>query len=616
MMRNLAALQAIARQIRRDVCTMTTRAGSGHLTSSLSAVEIAVSLFFAGVFRADWKTPHAPNNDRFVLSKGHAAPLLYAVAASAGAISEKELGSLRRFGSRLEGHPSTRFPIIDAPTGSLGQGLSAGAGMALAARLSRLSYHTYVLLGDGEMSEGAVWETCAHAARERLGSLTAIVDVNRLGQSGATPLGWNLSAYERRFASFGWKAFCVDGHNLRELFKAFRIAARGGAKPVAIIAKTVKGKGVPFVENRNGWHGKALNKNELSRALKTLGPREPRITMRFIRPPAQATPLPTKRKKSALAIRRVRDAMSPREAFGFALVNEATRRPHIVACDADVKNSTYLQYFARAFPKRFFECGIAEQHMVAMALGFASRGYIPVVATFAAFLMRAFDQIRMAQYAHPRLILVGTHGGVSVGADGPSQMGLEDIAMMRTIRSATVLSPSDAFSTEQCVSLACTTPGIVYLRLMRNPVPSVLAKPHRFSRGGSRIVRNARHAPVTIFATGVTVQSACAASDVLVKERIGVRVIDCYCVKPIDTKAVQSAARTSKALLVVEDHVPEGGLADAVRSALPQSIPLCSLAVTKEPRSGTPAQLLAYEGIDEHAIVRTVLRMMKSKRYP
>lgn len=614
-MARISTLADIAKSIRIAILRSTTAAGSGHPTSSLSAVELVTALFFGGIFRADLHLPQHSNNDRFILSKGHASPLLYSLYAAAGVVSDRELLTLRKFGSRLQGHPMSVFPYAEAPTGSLGQGLSIGLGIALAGRLQKHSYRTYVLLGDGEMSEGSVWETMQLAAYKKVDTLTAILDVNRLGQSGPTMLGHRVRSYARRAEAFGWKTTVVEnGHKVAAVLRAYRSALATKGRPTMIIAKTIKGKGVSFLENKNGWHGKALSQEQCEKALAEFGTAK-KIIGKFAVPSSFKV-----RRGSIYAAHTSGSARqpnytfptSPRKACANALVRLAKPYPNMVVLDSEVKNSTYTELFQSAQPDRFIESYIAEQNMVGMAIGLASRGMVPVSATFAAFFTRAFDQLRMAQYAGTHQVYVGTHVGVSIGADGPSQMGLEDIAMFRTLAHCTVLYPSDAYSAERLVELALRSKALAYVRATRAELPLLYNAHTSFRIGGSRTLRSSKNDKATIVAAGITVHEALQAYDVLARRGTKVRVIDCYSIKPIDVRALVRAAEQTHHLIVVEDHRPEGGIAEAVRSALgTRAGSVQSLAVTRTPQSGTPEHLLREQGIDAEAIVEAVRKVVR-----
>ncbi|MFA6042937.1 MAG: transketolase [Patescibacteria group bacterium] len=601
-------LQALATRLRADVLRSTTAAGSGHPTSCLSAADLMAVLFFGGFFHADLKNPKYPNNDRLIFSKGHAAPLLYALYAAAGKIADHELLTLRKFGSRMEGHPTPAFPYTEAATGSLGQGLSVGVGMALASRMDKLTYRTFVLMGDSEMAEGQVWEAVQYAGFQKLSNLTAIIDVNRLGQRGQTMLGHNVAAYAKRLQAFGWQTFIVDGHDIPTIIEAYKKALREKGKPSAIIAKTLKGKGVSFLENKNGWHGKALPKFELRLALHELGKYDGKIRGVVSLPKRRA--LKVANAKPAKKVSYTRGALiATREAYGNALVRLAPTFPQLTVLDAEVSNSTFADHFQKAYPKKFLEMYIAEQNMVSVALGLAGRGKLPFVSTFAAFLSRAFDQFRMAQYSDTHLVACGSHAGVSIGVDGASQMGLEDIGMFRMLQNSVVLYPSDAVSCEKLVEQAAKAKGIVYLRSTREKTPVLYKNTEAFPIGGSKTLRENRHDVATIIAAGITLHEALKAAAELAKKKISARVIDLYCVKPIDTKTLRRAAKQTKHLITVEDHYAQGGIGEAVREAIAGiDVQLTTLAVRKTPHSGKPEQLLRYEGVDSQAIVRAVKR--------
>ncbi len=601
-------LTHLATLVRYYILRSTTKARSGHPTTSLSAADLMTALFFGGFLKADLKNPASSNNDRVIFSKGHASPLFYALYAAAGVVSEEELDSLRKFGSPLEGHPTMAFPYTEAATGSLGQGLSIGVGMALNAKyVDKLSYRTYVLLGDSEMSEGSVWEAMQSASYYKLDNLIAILDVNRLGQRGQTMYGHDLDIYSARAKAFGWDVRVIDGHTLEEITKAYEYALSAHEKPVMIIAKTLKGKGVSFIENKDGWHGKALSQEEYEKALVELG--EIDISMRgSITMPEQlesrkmqhasSVPVPSYDSNTLVATRR---------AYGNALVRLFPKFPDMVVLDAEVSNSTYAEIFKKAYPERFFEMYIMEQNMVGVALGFSRRGKIPFISTFAAFFSRAYDQIRMGQYSDANIKFVGSHAGVSIGEDGASQMGLEDLAMFRTLFGSIVLCPSDAYATEGLVEEAAKQKGVVYIRTTRKDTPLLYGPDEAFPIGGSKVLRSSGNDVATVVGAGVTLYEALAAYDALQKEDIAIRVVDLYSIKPLDVKTLQECASQTKALIVVEDHYPEGGIGEAVASALVGiSTPIYSLAVRKMPRSGKPDELLAYEEINKDMIIKKV----------
>jgi transketolase len=600
-------LEGLARLIRYYSLVSTTEAGSGHPTSSLSAADLMTGLMFGGTFRYDLDDPSHPNNDRLIFSKGHASPLFYALWAAAGNVSEKELLTLRKFGSPLEGHPTPAFRYTEAATGSLGHGLSIGVGMALNAKyLDKLPYRTYVLLGDSEMAEGSVWEAMELAAWYKLNNLIGIVDVNRLGQRGETMYGHDLSVYKNRISAFGWETIVIDGHHLPQIRTAFEQAARATDKPVMIIARTLKGKGVSFIEDKNGWHGKALKKDELKRALVELGPvdRERRGTIPM---PEDRRPPATLSRMAVPLSYRTDKPVSPRHAYGTALERLFPQFPDMVVLDAEVSNSTYSEIFRNSFPKRFFEMFIAEQNMAGAALGISLRGKIPFVSTFAAFLTRAADQVRMSQYSNANIKFCGSHAGVSIGEDGSSQMGLEDIALFRTILGSVVLYPSDAVSTERLVDEMAWHTGMVYMRTTRKDLPVLYRNDEAFWIGGSKVLRSNRKDVATIVAAGITLHEALKAYEELKKEGILVRIIDLYSVKPVDVATLRRAAFETGIIITVEDHFAEGGIADAVRTALSKHpVPVHALAVRAMPKSGKPDELLDYEEISWKAIVEAV----------
>ena len=602
MSNKMQRLEKLAQLLRYWILLETTSAGSGHPSSSLSAVEMMTALFFGGVLRLDPKNQKNANNDNVIFSKGHAAPLLYALLAAAGIIPEKELATLRREGSRLEGHPSVAVPFVKVATGSLGQGLSQGVGMAWHARyVAHSPATTYVLLGDSEMAEGSNYEAMASAAHYRLGNLVALLDVNRLGQTGPTQLAYDLSAYKKRVEAFGWKAIVVEeGHNFGKLLVAF-LQARRNTAPTMIIAKTLKGKSVKTMENKNGWHGKALDQVQFAAAVKDLAPIDLKVRGVIARPlPGRhrviAKRLPAFTNLPSLTS----EPLATRKAFGIALVRAAAKNNRIVALDAEVGNSTFTEYFKQFFPERFIQSYIAEQNMVGVATGLSAQGMIPFAATFGAFLTRAHDQIRMAQYSKANLKLVGSHVGVSIGEDGPSQMALEDLAMMRAINGSTVLYPADAIATAALVKEMVKHYGIDYLRTTRMDTPNLYKPSEKFPIGGSRVLRQSKSDVKTIVAAGITVHEALKTYDKLRTHGVSVRVIDCYSVKPIDAKTLIKAARETKSIVVIEDHYPEGGLADAVRKALLDHnvrASVASLAVEELPHSATPEQQIIHHNL-------------------
>ena len=604
---DIEKLQGIANQLRIHSIAATTAAGSGHPTSCCSAADVVAALFF-GHMRYLPKDPHYYNNDRFVLSKGHAAPLLYAAWAETGLFPASELLKLRQLGSDLEGHPTPRLPFADVATGSLGQGLSVGVGMALCARLDKLDYRTYVLMGDGEIAEGSVWEAASLAGINKLNNLVAIVDVNRLGQSQATAFGHNVDVYQRRFDAFGWRTEEIDGHDMDEILEV--LAAVGlGDKPLVILAKTLKGAGISFAQDKDGWHGKALNKEEAAKAIAELEPKAKTGTDVKIPAPSQLA-APNNAAPAAYPPLSYKpgDSVATREAFGNALLRIGEVDPRIVATDGDTKNSTYSEKFFKKFPDRFTECFIAEQNMVGVTTGFAARGKVPFASTFATFFSRAFDQIRVAGISQSNLKLAGSHVGVSIGEDGPSQMGLEDIAMMRAVVGSKVLYPSDAVSAEKLVEEMALTKGICFLRTSRPKAPVIYNNDEQFPIGGAKVLRQSAKDKVTVVAAGVTLFEALKAADQLKNEGIGITVIDAYSVKPLGKDVIKAAAqKTNNTIITVEDHYAEGGLGDAVAGELSMdSIKVYKLAVTEIPHSGKPEELLAKYGIDTAAIVKKV----------
>ena len=618
---NLDELEKIAKLIRYWILTSTTKAGSGHPTSSLSAVELMVGLFFGGKFKFDIKNPDHPNNDRVIFSKGHASPLFYSIWAAAGAIKEKELMTLREFDSRLEGHPTTVFPYTEAATGSLGQGLSIGLGMALNSKyIDKLPYRTYVLLGDSEMSEGSIWEAIQLAAHYKLNNLIGIIDVNRLGQTGETMYGHKVNEYKKRISAFGWKTIVINGHSLKQVIKAYNTALRF-KRPTMIIAKTIKGKGVSFLQDKNGWHGKTLSEKELNKALEKLGDVDREIRGTITEPEKAQIRNDTKcHPERAKRVEGSHDTdykkgqlIATRRVYGNALAKIFPKFPNIVAMDAEVSNSTYSKDFKKYYPDRFFEMFIAEQNMVGAALGLAARNKIPFVSSFAAFLTRAFDQIRMSQYSYEKanIKFVGSHAGVSIGQDGPSQMGLEDIAMFRSLINSVVLYPSDAIAMEKIVEEAAKYRGIVYIRTTRPAAPVIYNRDEYFPIGGSKVLRQSSGDVATIAAAGITLHNALAAYKELKKQGVDIRIIDCYSIKPIDKRTLEKAANETKFILTIEDHVPSGGLGEAVTGALSRTnAKIYSLAVDKIPRSGTSDELFDFEGISCDAVVKKIKELI------
>ncbi|MBA4861920.1 transketolase [Streptomyces sp. PSKA54] len=600
-------LTALARQLRVDSVRAAAAAGSGHPTSSMSAADL-MAVLLAHHLRYDFERPEHPGNDRFILSKGHASPLLYSAYKAAGAINETELLTYRRLGSRLEGHPTPRrLPWVEVATGSLGQGLPVGVGMALSGkRLERIGYRVWVLCGDSELTEGSVWEAAEHAGCEHLDNLTAIVDVNRLGQRGPTRHGWDLDAYARRFQAFGWHTIKVDGHDVDDIDRAYAEARSTLGQPTAILARTVKGKGVESVQNREGLHGKPLPDAE--EAIEELGGvHDVRVEVQS--PPAARMLHAVRSGHLELPRFETGDKVATRDAYGQALAALGTARDDVVALDGEVSDSTRSEFFAKEHPERFFECYIAEQQMVAAAVGLAARGWVPYASTFAAFFTRAYDFIRMASISGADINLAGSHAGVAIGADGPSQMGLEDLAMFRAVHDSTVLYPCDANQTAHLVAAMAEQRGVSYLRTSRGEMPVLYGPGEEFPVGGSKVLRMSDADRLTVVAAGVTVHEALAASRLLEREGIPVRVIDLYSVKPVDRRTLRTAAERTGCLLTVEDHRPEGGLGDAVMDAFVDGAPVprvVRLAVRTMPGSAAPEEQLHAEGIDAESIAAAV----------
>jgi transketolase len=602
--------RSLARQLRADSIRCSTAAGSGHPTSSLSAADL-MAVLLAGHLRYDFQRPDALANDHLIFSKGHASPLVYAMFRAAGAIDDAELLTFRKFGSRLEGHPTPVLPWVDVATGSLGQGLPIAVGVALAGkRLLKAPYHVWCLVGDSETAEGSVWEGFDLAGHEGLANVTAILDVNRLGQRGPTELEWDTDAYATRVKAFGWDALVIDGHDLAEIDDAYR-RARAASRPTAIVARTVKGKGVSLLEDKPGWHGKALDADQAKQALAELGDepsREFEIPSAPRWEPAQLPPA------KPPELKRYAEPVATRKAYGEALAALGAARADVVVLDAEVSNSTHAEDFKKTAPDRFFEMYIAEQRMVAVAVGMQVVGYVPFASTFAAFLTRAYDFIRMAAISRANIRLSGSHAGVSIGEDGPSQMALEDLAMMRAVHSSTVLYPCDANQTAKLVALMADLRGISYIRTTREKTPILYGADEEFRVGGSRVVREGD--AVTVVAAGITVHEAIKAADALAKDGVKIRLIDAYSVKPIDAQGVAKALReTGGRLVVVEDHWPEGGLGDAVLAALAdlgvRDVRSRHLAVRDMPSSGKPAELLEAAGIAARDIAAAVRSLLK-----
>ncbi|MET9133915.1 transketolase [Streptomyces antibioticus] len=598
-----AELTDLGQQLRVDSVRASAAAESGHPTSSMSAADL-MAVLLAHHLRYDFDRPAHPGNDRFVLSKGHASPLLYAAYKAAGAIDDDELLTFRTLGSRLEGHPTPRrLPWVETATGSLGQGLPVGVGIALAGkRLEHSDARVWVLCGDSELAEGSVWEAAEHAGHERLDNLVVIVDVNRLGQRGPTRHGHDLDAYARRFQGFDWHTVEVDGHDVDAVDRAYGEALSTRGRPTAILARTLKGKGVAAVQDREGLHGKPLP--DADEAIAELGGvRDLRV--RVQEPPAARMlhSVPTGRPEPPRWDRG--EEVATRDAYGQALAALGTARADVVALDGEVSDSTRAEYFAKDHPERFFECYIAEQQLVAAAVGMASRGFVPYASTFAAFLTRAHDFVRMASISGAGINLVGSHAGVAIGQDGPSQMGLEDLAMFRAVYGSTVLYPCDAHQTARLVAAMAGLDGVRYLRTSRGAGPVLYGPDEEFPIGGSKVLRSSDADRLTVVAAGITVHEALRAADALAAEGIAVRVVDLYSVKPVDRAVLRRAAEETGALLTVEDHHEEGGLGDAVLDAFTDGRPvprLVRLAVRTMPGSASPREQLHAAGIDAESI--------------
>ncbi len=613
----LEMLQEKARVLRIHSLRMTTAAGSGHPTSCLSAAELVAAAFFHAM-KFDRANPNSLGSDRFVLSKGHAAPILYAALADAAVFPVSRLMSLRQFSSELEGHPTPRVPGVDAATGSLGQGLSVGAGLALGARMQKSEARMYVLLGDGEMAEGNVWEAAAFAAFHGLDNLVALGDINALGQSERTMYGHDTEIYRRKFEAQGWATEVVDGHDLAAIVGALDRAGSARGRPYAVIARTEKGHGVSFLADKDSWHGKALSPQQLEKALAEIGP-VPSIAQDDGRSYArESVPLPPDFPDPAAPQYRIGQSVASREAYGAALKNLAAVNPKVLALDGDVKNSTYAETLEKAFPGRLIQGYIAEQNLVSVAVGLAAQGLVPFVSTFACFFSRAFDQVRMAAISRSNIKLCGSHSGVSIGEDGPSQMGLEDLAMFRAIPGAAVFYPSDAIVTQRLTEESARRPGICYLRTSRPKVPVIYAADENFPVPGLKVLRQSANDLVTVIAAGVTLYEALRAYDQLQGRGVAIRVVDLYCVKPLDVTALaENVGATGGRLITVEDHYPEGGLGEAVVAALAESgvrlTTVRRLAVDRVPHSGPSAELLDAFGISARHILHAVQQMGQAK---
>lgn len=607
---DLETLRALARRIRRLSVITTTRAGSGHPSSSLSAADLMTALFFTQL-HYDFDDPRRLDNDRFVLSKGHAAPVLYATWEAAGVASQAQIETLRELTSDFEGHPTPRLPWVDVATGSLGQGLASAVGMATYLRdVARSPARVWVLMGDGELAEGANWEAAPVAAERGLDNLVALVDVNRLEQSVATRWGWDLARCAAPFRAFGWETIEIDGHDMDACVRALQQAREVKGRPVAILARTVKGAGVSFIADKDAWHGKPIPAADLEKALAELGPDEP-VRGTVARPAGPRIAPPTRPETISLAAPDYpRDkTMATRRAFGDALKALGDAHKEVMVFDGDVKNSTYTEIFEQAHRGRFVQAYIAEQAMVGMAAGAGALGALPWTATFAAFLTRAFDQIRMAALSGVSLKVCGSHAGVSIGEDGASQMGLEDLAMFRAVHGSTVVYPADAIATFALLAEVSALPGVCYLRATRAATPILYDRAERFPIGGSKTLRRSERDRCLVVAAGITLHEALKAHGILAGEGVAVRVMDAYSVKPIDAEGLrEAAAACGGRVLVVEDHWAEGGLGDAVLGAFAETggARVRKLAVTGLPRSGKPEELLDLFGISAPRIAAAV----------
>ncbi len=600
----------LGQQLRVDSVRSSDAAGSGHPTSSMSAADL-LAVLIDGHLRLDFGNPDDPRNDHLIFSKGHASPLYYSVLKAVGAISDDELLTFRKLGSRLEGHPTPVLPWVDVATGSLGQGLPIGVGVALAARMEKMPSRVWVLCGDSEMAEGSIWEAVEHAGKQSLANLTALIDVNRLGQTGETMHGWDLNSYGARAEAAGWTTIEIDGHDVQEIEDAYA-AAEAGDRPTMVIARTKKGKGVKAVEDLNGKHGKPLE--DAAAAIAELGG-ERDLTVAVAKPEGDATPFRFEAPGGDMPSWEKGQEVATRKAYGEALAALGNRRGDVVALDGEVSNSTHSEDFKKAHPDRYVEMYIAEQQMVAAAVGFQVRGhYRPFASTFAAFLSRAYDFVRMAAISRADICLCGSHAGVSIGEDGPSQMALEDLASLRAVHGSTVLYPSDATSTAALVGLMAASEGIVYMRTTRAATPVIYEPGEEFQIGGSKTVLEGDD--VTLIGAGITLHEALAAAERLAAEGISARVIDLYSVKPIDADAIVRAAAETGAIVTVEDHWPQGGIGEAVLAALAEhgaTAAVRVLAVEGMPGSAKPAELLRAAEIDAEAIYAAATEIVRTK---
>ncbi len=603
----ITEIENLARQLRVDIIRSSTKAGSGHPTSSMSAADL-LAVLVTRHLRYDWQSPKSPVNDHLIYSKGHVSPLVYAVYRAVGVIDEDEMiNTYRQFGSRLQGHPTPVLPWIDLATGSLGLGIAAAVGIALAGKeLDRLDYQTWVLCGDSEMAEGSVWEALGRAANFGLSNLTVLVDVNRLGQRGPTEFGWDLEVYARRIEAFGCHALSIDGHDIAAIDAAMT-SARHAERPTVILAKTIKGKGFSEVEDRGGFHGVALNAELAARAIAELGgTSDLRVQSPAPTPGRPAITADPDTPDTWMPIYEIGTKVATRKAFGEALAGLA-HRPEVVVLDAEVGNSTYTEDFERVAPERFFQSFIAEQMMVATAAGLAVRGYVPFASTFGAFFTRAYDFIRMIGISGLPIRLVGSHAGVEIGPDGPSQMALEDLACMRAVNGSVVLYPSDATSAAALTFLMADVPGVAYMRTTRGAYPVLYRPDEEFRIGGSKVLGASPVDQVTLVGAGVTLHECLLAQHELEESGIATRVIDCYSIKPLDLATFTEALGVTEGRIVIaEDHYLAGGIGEAVTAALVESgvtLSLRHLCVRELSCSGTPAELLDHAGISARHIV-------------
>jgi transketolase len=611
---DLEFARQLGQQLRVDSIRCSTAAGSGHPTSSMSAADL-IAVLVARYLQYDWNKPKDPNNDHLIFSKGHASPLCYAMFKAVGAITDAEMMTFRKFGSRMQGHPTPAIPWVDVATGSLGQGLPISVGVALAGKnLDKLPFHVWTLCGDSELAEGSIWEAFDKAGYYQLSNLTAILDINRLGQRGETEYGWTLDVYRRRIEAFGCFPIVIDGHDVAAIDRAFGTALSSTGKPTVIIAKTIKGKGFSEIENKDGWHGKALPPDMAERAIKELGGTR-HLKVKTAKPESGSKAPKRSEAVVTLPAYTKDDKVATRKAYGDALLALAAI-PEVVAMDGEVSNSTHADEFAKAHRERFFEMFIAEQQLVATAVGMSVRDYKPFASTFAAFFSRAYDFIRMAGISQANIRLVGSHAGVEIGQDGPSQMALEDLAAMRAIHGSTVLYPCDPNQAARLTRLMADTGGIVYMRTTRGAYATIYGAGETFRVGGSKVVRQSPKDRVTLIGAGVTLHNCLAAADTLAKNKIPARVIDLYSVKPVDVKTLREAARVTKGrFVIVEDHYPEGGLGAAVMEAMAAEAPpqVAHLAVSGLPGSGKPEELMNAAGISPRHIVAAATKLLKGK---